>query len=177
MEERKGQNVRMEDVARAAGISRQALYLHFPSRTDLLVATVRYVDQALELEKRLAACYKATNCLESLDATVDFWGNYIPEIYPLAKALQNVRDTDEAAAAAWDDRMAALYGGCKYVAEGLAQEGRLLPEWTIEGAADMFWSLLDIAVWEDLCMERGWPVSKYVSHMQSTVRRALTGVK
>jgi len=32
-----------------------------------------------------------------------------------------------------------------------------------------------IAVWEQLCMERGWSMSKYISHMQATIRCSLTG--
>lgn len=34
----------MSEVARATGISRQALYLHFPDRSALLLALVEHVD-------------------------------------------------------------------------------------------------------------------------------------
>ncbi|MBL4878008.1 MAG: helix-turn-helix transcriptional regulator, partial [Hyphomonas sp.] len=36
LEESGGSGVRMSDIAKAAGISRQAVYLHFPTRADLL---------------------------------------------------------------------------------------------------------------------------------------------
>jgi AcrR family transcriptional regulator len=39
MEERRGQGVRMRDIADAATLSRQAVYDYFGSRTKLLVAT------------------------------------------------------------------------------------------------------------------------------------------
>jgi AcrR family transcriptional regulator len=39
MEERRGQGVCMRDIADAAGLSRQAVYDYFGSRTKLLVAT------------------------------------------------------------------------------------------------------------------------------------------
>ncbi len=35
LEEKAGSGVRMSDIARQAGISRQAVYLHFASRTEL----------------------------------------------------------------------------------------------------------------------------------------------
>ena len=38
LEEHGGVGVRMGDIAKAAGISRQAVYLHFASRAELLVA-------------------------------------------------------------------------------------------------------------------------------------------
>src|SRR5919107_868965 len=53
MEERSGQGVRMRDVAEAAGISRQAVYDHFGSRAELMVATARYGDEVRGLDERL----------------------------------------------------------------------------------------------------------------------------
>ncbi|MGI9389771.1 MAG: TetR/AcrR family transcriptional regulator, partial [Boseongicola sp.] len=46
--------VRMSDIAKAVGISRQALYLHYPSRADLLVATTRHIDSVKNVDARLA---------------------------------------------------------------------------------------------------------------------------
>src|SRR5262245_37232455 len=111
MEERRGKGVRLEDVARAAGISRQAVYLHFASRTDLLVATARYADQTRGLQERLQPYLAAPTGLETLEQFVIFWGHYLPEIHGLARALLDARATDEAAAAAWDDRMADVRTG------------------------------------------------------------------
>ena len=48
-----GTEVHMRDIAKEAGVSRQALYLHFESRTDLMIATVAYVDEIKGLAERL----------------------------------------------------------------------------------------------------------------------------
>ncbi len=53
MEQHRGQGVRMSDIAKAAGISRQAVYLHFGSRTELMIATSNYVDEVKGLNERL----------------------------------------------------------------------------------------------------------------------------
>ena len=45
LEENRGKNVRMNDIAKAAGVSRQAIYLHFKSQADLMIATVQFGDQ------------------------------------------------------------------------------------------------------------------------------------
>ena len=55
--------------------------------------------------------------MECLEAYVEFWGNYIPEVYGMAKALLAARETDEAAAAAWDDRMGAVRESCHLTIE------------------------------------------------------------
>jgi len=44
--------VTMADIAKAAGISRQALYLHFPTRVDLLVAMTRHLDAQNDIDDR-----------------------------------------------------------------------------------------------------------------------------
>lgn len=68
LEASQGQGVRMSDIARAASISRQALYLHFPSRADLLVATTRYLDEVNKVEERLVPSRTARSGVERLDA-------------------------------------------------------------------------------------------------------------
>jgi AcrR family transcriptional regulator len=56
----------MGDIASMAGISRQAVYLHFASRTDLLVAATQYLDEVLEVDRRLAPSRAATSGVERL---------------------------------------------------------------------------------------------------------------
>jgi hypothetical protein len=102
------------------------------------------------------------------------WANYIPEIYGMAKALLALRDTDEAAAAAWDDRMQALYQGCAQIVECLKQNGVLAPQWTVETGADIFWAMISLATWEHLTVERGWSQAQYIERMQWMLRRTLT---
>jgi AcrR family transcriptional regulator len=173
MEQRRGQGVRIEDIAKAAEVSRQAVYLHFGSRAGLLIATVRYVDEALGLAERLRPVLKRQSGAEMLDAYVIFWANYIPDIYGLAKALLAVRETDEAAAAAWADRMNALYQGCADTVQCLVIEERLALEWTPEEAADFFWVALSIETWEHLTTERGWSQEQYIRRTQEVLKKAL----
>ena len=90
----------MADVAKAAGISRQALYLHFASRSELLVATTHHVDDVRGLHERNLRWRAADDGLELLESFIEFWGNYLPEIFGLARALLSVRDSEEAAATA-----------------------------------------------------------------------------
>ena len=100
-----GNAVRMTDVATRAGITRQALYLHFPSRADLLIETTHYVERTKGSDARLAASRSAKTGPERLDAYIDAWGAFIPEIHGMAKALMAMQDSDTAAAKAWGDRM------------------------------------------------------------------------
>ena len=172
LEAQRGQSVRMGDIAREAGISRQAVYLHFASRAELLEATTQYLDEKLGLEKRLARSREAKSGTERLDAYIEFWGKYIPEIYGVAKALLVAQDTDEAAAAAWNERMQAMRDGCRAAIEVLQSDGNLAEEWSTREATDFLWTMLSVRNWEQLTQECGWSSRKYIRRMQTAARRA-----
>ena len=55
LEASQGQGVRMADIAKQAGVSRQAVYLHFSTRAELLIATTLYLDEVKGSDARLAA--------------------------------------------------------------------------------------------------------------------------
>ena len=101
LEQSGGRGVRMGDIAKESKISRQAVYLHFASRTDLLIAATLYKGDLIDVEGRLAPSRAAGTGVERLGLYIEFWGNFVPEIYGVAKALMMAQETDEAAAAAW----------------------------------------------------------------------------
>src|SRR5215211_5842222 len=169
---RNGRGVRMRDVAEEAGVSRQAVYDHFGSRADLMVATARYGDEVRGLEGRLVGYRAASGGVERLEAFVEFWGNYIPEIYGIARALLTARETDKAVAAAWDDRMQVVQEACHDIVGRLRREGRLVAGWSLDEAGEMLWTMLSIGNWENLTLERGWPVSLYVARMKELTKHA-----
>lgn len=167
-----GKGVRMGDIATETGISRQAVYLHFASRTDLLVAAIRFTGDMLDVDKRLAPSRAATTGTKRLDLYIDFWGNYIPEIYGLAKALMMAQDTDEAAAAAWKDRMLAMRDGCRAAIDALHEDGHLAEGWTRKKATDALWTMLLVPNWENLTVECGWSRNEYIRRMKMQARSA-----
>lgn len=161
----------MGDIAKESGISRQAVYLHFTSRTDLLVAATRYLDEKLDVDKRLAPSRAAANGIERLSLYIECWGNYIPDIYGVAKALLLAQDTDDAAAAAWKDRMAAMRDGCRAAIDALHADKELAPGWTPAQATDALWTLLLVPNWEALTIECGWSTKQYVRWMKTLAKR------
>jgi len=171
MEQRYGQGVSMSDIAEAAGISRQAVYLHFASRTELMIATTNYVNDVKGLDERLRQFQAATNGSELLQTCVEIWGNFIPEIYGLAKALMMTRDTDAATAAAWNGCMSGLRDVCRETIEALAREGILAPEWSVDDAIEMFLTIISIHNWEQLTMECGWSTAQYTDRMKALLQR------
>lgn len=165
--------VRMSDIAKTTGISRQAVYLHFPNRAELLIATTRHIDVVKNVDERLVASRTAASGLERLDAFIDAWGNYIPEVHGVITALLAMKDTDEAARLALADRMDAVRQGCQAAVKALNKDCALSAEHSVKEATDILWSLLSVQTWEHLTRDCGWSQSQYLKKMKELSRKML----
>lgn len=172
--EAKGEKpVRMSDIAKAAGLSRQAVYLNFPNRAELLIAAVRRLDDRQDVDGRVAASRAAASGEERLALWVRAWGDYIPVIHGLARALTAMAATDPDARAARADRMAAVHHGCAAAVAALARDGCLTPDLDQAMATDLLFAILSIESWEILRLERGWSQAAYLDQMERLARAAL----
>ena len=152
---------RMSDIAKAVGISRQALYLHYPTRAELLIATTKHIDTVKKVNQRLELSRTAGSGVERLHFFIKAWGGYIPEIHGISVALRNMRKNDKAAAEAWDDRMQAVRHGCQAAVVAIAKDGKLKFDLSEQIATDILWTLLTIENWEKLVINCGWLQSAY----------------
>jgi len=177
LEANQGDGVRMIDIAKESGISRQAVYLHFSTRAELLIATTRYIDEVKGVDARLKLSRTVTSGAERLEAFIDAWGNYIPEIYAVSKALMTMKETDKAAALAWNDRMQALREGCKAAILAIENDGVLSSGHTPEQATDVLWTMLSVRNWEQLTIECGWSKTQYVTRMKALLMSTFVDVK
>ncbi len=175
LEKSGGHGARMGDIARESGISRQAVYLHFESRADLLIQAFLYLGEQLDVDSRLASSRAAPSGVERLRRYIEFWGEFLPEIYGVAKALMMARDSDEAAAAAWKDRMEAMRDGCRAAIEALYTDRVLAKEWTRPKATDALVAMLQVPNWEYLTIERGWSTREYIRRMQFLALQTFVG--
>jgi len=173
LEASQGRGVRMTDIAKQAGVSRQALYLHFATRVDLLISATYYLDELLGSDERLLASREATTGIARLDAFVENWADYIPEIYGIAKALLIMRDTDAEAAKAWDDRMLDMRDGCAAAISALAADNMLAKAYAPEQATDLLWMMLSVRNWELLTIQQGWSQERYRENLMIMARRTL----
>ncbi len=163
--------VRMSDIAKRTGISRQAVYLHYSSRADLLIAATKYLDQLKEMDERLAPSRAATTGKARLDAWIEAWADYIPEIYGISKAFFAIMDKDTEAAAAWAQRMQDMREGCDAAIQALDRDGELADGLTSKEATDMLWTMLSVRSWELLTQDCGWPHSEYKARTMEAARK------
>lgn len=166
-----GVGVRLEDVAKEAGVSRQSVYLHFSSRAGLLVELFDYMDQRLSIDSVTKALSEALDARAALKVLVSERASYISEIHPFAGPLIAARKTDTAVEVAYEDRQSARRREYKILVERLDSEGLLSDDWSVESATETIRAILSIPTWELLVIERGWSSERYVESMQKVLYR------
>jgi AcrR family transcriptional regulator len=171
--EKQGAVPTMAALARTVGISRQALYLHFPDRAQLLLALVAHVDEKEQLQAGIAGVTQAADAAGAIRtwAHVQTWHN--PKIAALARALDHTRYADPSVAAAWADRLNDRMRGAIFIVERLRAEGRLDPAWTPAEAATLLWELTSFHVWDDLVNDGHIAPDRYVEIITAAALSAL----
>jgi AcrR family transcriptional regulator len=162
----------MGQVAEAAGVSRQSVYLHFGSRAGLLVAMARHHDENSPLRAKARAARKEAPP-KLLDAYFGSWLDYLCEIFPVAQLLSAASVTDPEAAVAFNDRMASLRAAMAEVMTAISEAGMLRDDWTIEQATDFAWALTHVDSWRHLVVERGWAREEAKRRMLAALQRLL----
>ena len=94
-------------------------------------------------------------------------------IHGVGSALMAMAANDEAARAAWDDRMAAMRHGCDAAVQAIVRDGALCPGLDPVRATDLVWTLLSVRNWEHLVIDCGWPQGDYVSETKRLARAAV----
>ena len=168
-----GADVSISDIAKAVGISRQAVYLHFGTRGGLLMALVKRADDRFRVREEFFEALARRSPAERLDACLQVWLAFVPKILPVAKDLIRLRATDPDATAAWEDRMSDLRSWLRQLIESVHAEGALASSWTIEEATDYLWVASSVQVWNLLVVERSWKPDRAESILRREIAKML----
>ena len=167
--------VTMAQIAKAARLSRQAVYLHFADRAELMAALARHVHESLGLPAAIQRMMTDTPTgIGLIEADVSMQAHFNPAVWAVARAVDAVRRTDAAAARAWQDRLRSRLDRCRIIVSRLKTEGSLRPELAPSIAADLLWTMTSLRMWEDLVLEREWSPEQYQGYVTNVLIAELT---
>ncbi|MGA0274749.1 MAG: TetR/AcrR family transcriptional regulator [Dehalococcoidia bacterium] len=171
--EESGLDIRLEDVAKRAGVSRQAVYLHFKSRTGLLVELFELMDSILKYDVG-SLIDKTPNGVELLQALVEQRVKYVSKIYPYASQLIANRTGDDVSGrAVYEDRQKARRNDYRLIINQLKNGGFLSDQWDVDDAVEVVRVTLSIPNLQNLVIESGMSQKKYAELMTKTLVGAL----
>jgi AcrR family transcriptional regulator len=155
----------MAAVAARAGISRQAVYLHFRSRSDLVTALFGHMAQQEGLQQSLDPVHNAPDAVTALREWARHLATYHPRLMGVDRAIDRVRHADADAARYRETINTKQMANCRALAQRLADEQRLAEPWTVDTAADMLWALIATDLFERL-LTRGWTAEVTTEHLR-----------
>jgi AcrR family transcriptional regulator len=163
----------MAGVGSAAGVSRQTVYVQFGTRAGLLVDLVRERDEANPRGERVAAALALPNPVDALVELTRELSGWWREIHPVARALHAAALNDEAARAAWEDRMRHLHAFTTTVVQRLDEAGVLAREWDAPRASEWLATQLNPLNWVMLVEDSGWAQGLYEERMATIAQQVL----
>ena len=163
-------------VAKAAGVSRQAIYLHFPSKAELLTELHLHIfatDVVPAVERHPVT--DAMTAWEAIDATIASDVEVVAKIWRIHEALTVARrqypEVDQTLRPREKERYDELLG----LGHRLDREGGLPPAIGVGLFADLMWGLLNVGTYYNLVIERGWSLEQYPDWGRTTLRLQLAG--
>jgi AcrR family transcriptional regulator len=169
--EERGYDVGLGEIGKRAGISRQAVYLHFASKGHLLTELVTWIEEQADLGSLLAPVWSAPTGEQALHALVQAGAAFEPRIHAIARVTERALDPAVAAIAA--DRMRRRFDGMRTVVTRIHDEGRLAPGWDINTATAFVWALTAPSTFHLLVVEHGWTPDQWARHTHHLLHDAL----
>jgi AcrR family transcriptional regulator len=164
--------VGLEAVARKAGVSRQAIYLHFDSKAALVDALHTRINEH-DVAPVIDRVWALPDASSALDQFVAASAAVIPRILAIANVLHAPRHVDPDAAATYRPPAQSRYDDCRRMAEWLDRDALLASGVAVRDAADVLWNMASIHSFESLVVDRGWSAKRWTRWVQRSVRRLL----
>ena len=161
----------LEAVAKRAGVSRQAIYLHFSSKAELLTALHMHIyatDVVTALERH--PIQDANTALDELDATIAAEVEVAAAVWRIHEAFAMARRQHPEVEQTLRPREEERYGELLALGRRLKREGALPPKTRAGTFADMLWGLISVGTYRSLVIERDWSLDQYRRWVRTTIR-------
>jgi AcrR family transcriptional regulator len=164
----------MTAVAERAGVTRRAVYMHFPSRADLVDGLFQHVAETEGLATSVQRVWDAPDAVAALDAWARFLVAYHPKLIAVTRAVERVVERDPDAARHRQKVVRAQRDNCRRLASWLQRDGVLASPWTVDSATDMLWALISTDLIEALLVHRRWSRKRTGDHLSLLFRSTFT---
>lgn len=165
-------HVTLDDIAAAAGVSRQTVYVQLGSKSGVLQAVAEHIEQA-SLDGLLAVLFQAATPLEGLRYALQRVAHFYDHYGDVLRTLHAQTVYDAVFAAMWQAKQHEIWGNTRRLVQWLEGERLLTREWSVDEATDLVWALSSFDSYVHLVGERGWSQEQFVVRTLQTIERTL----
>ncbi len=162
-----------ETIAKLAGVSRQTLYTHFPTRGELLVAFADRGRERANADRYAAAVFSAPSSLDALTELVRFHTAFTPLVMHAVRLIEHQRANDPSLESEFESRAMGRRQIVHHVMTRLDAEHFLDPVWTVDTATDLVDRLFSATVTHELLTMRQWTIDDLRTRLTFTLHRTL----
>jgi AcrR family transcriptional regulator len=156
----------MTKIAKSSGLTRQAIYWHFKSRTNLLSEVANFNDTRAEDMALFSIGIAHLPAAQSFVAVLRIWLSALPAAAPMFLALYAASLTDDDAKAALTARMHGLRDLIAGVhLQRIKMEGQLREGIDIAEAACFIFTMTSAPFWQQITECLGWRHEFYVGYV------------
>ena len=164
--------VGLEDIAAAAGVSRQAVYKsHYASKAALLLDLVRHVHIVEKLDELIEPVRHARSGREMLELAVVASIRIEQRIHRLSVIMSAAALTDADAAEAWRDRIEVKRSALRTAVKRTRDDGQLAPDWSIDEVVDLIAALTSVDTYQQLVVDQGWEPDALIARIHGICTR------
>ena len=165
--------VGLEQIGKAAGLSRQSVYVHFGSKAQLVTDLVAWVEERERLGDLLSGVFEATTGREALLRLIDVHAVFEKKIERMAIVIDHGRGTAPELQDLYADRMGRRYQGMRAILAWVKSDGDLASGWTIDTATALVWTLTAPPTFRLLTTEQGWTPKKWATQTKKVISSTL----
>jgi AcrR family transcriptional regulator len=147
-------------IAERAGLTRQAVYLHFRDRGDLLVCAVEELNRRVGLAELRRQFTDAEDTARAFEELVRALVAHTARTLPAVRAVRRLLEEDEAARDAWSKRGGGRSADIRSVTNKLAREGLLRDGLSRGDAAALVEAVVSPDGIAELVDRRGWSIAR-----------------
>jgi AcrR family transcriptional regulator len=165
--------LRVDEIARRAGVSVQTVYSHFQSKGGLLVALVDKIEKEAGLYQGFEAIWRSTDgeaaLRAALEAALDLW----EDAWDFIAFTLRVRRTDAELGLRIEGLDKSRLGHLRVICRRLQEESRLASGLSAGAAARLAFALTTPYVYEALVVKAGMPARVARRHVVEAVARVV----
>jgi AcrR family transcriptional regulator len=159
----------VDEIAERAGVSRQTVYVQFGTKRGVLQALAEHIERESYGRDMVEGAHDTESPAETIRNGISDQLAFFAANADLLRTFKAQAAHDPDFRDVWEDRRRERLGVIRMLLGELRGDWRLQAGWNIDDASDWLWSLTNFERYDEMVVERGWPIERLVERLREAV--------